>query len=153
MDYQSPPKPDTDNKQTDRWGSPIQGMSPEPEYKYEENPRDYKHSGPGIASFVIAMVTLVCYAIAFVYTGAKAAKFLGENNKLLPESAEIIMYLGISVLILVALNVIGTVTGIVGLTFRQRRKVFAVLGTIINAIFVLLFMLLLSMVLVNAGAA
>lgn len=153
MDYQSPPKPDTDSQTVDRWGNPVQGMSPEPEYRYEENPRDYKHSGPGIASFVIAMVTLAGYAAAFVYTGAKAASILGENNRLIPESAELIMYLGVTVLILAALNVIGAVTGIVGLTFRQRRKVFAVLGTLINAIFLLLFMLLLSVVLVNAGAA
>lgn len=153
MDYQSPPKPDADSQSVDRWGNPAQGLSPEPEYKYEENPRDYKHSGPGIASFVIAMLTLVCYAAAFVYAGSQAASIMDENNKLIAESAETIMYLGLTVLILVALNVIGAVTGIVGLTFRQRRKVFAVLGTLINAVFLLLFMLLLSMVLVNAGAS
>ncbi|NQX48469.1 hypothetical protein HQN87_24370 [Paenibacillus tritici] len=127
--------------------------SPEPENAYEENKRDYKHSGPGIASFVIALFTLVCYAITFVYVGAQAASLMNENNKLIADSAETIMYLGLTVLILVAVNVIGAVTGIIGLTLRRRRKVFAITGTIINAVLLLLFMLLLSTVLVNAGAS
>jgi len=56
------------------------------------------------------------------------------------------------VLLLAAVNVIGAVIGIIGLTLRKRRKVFAVIGTIINAVILLLFMLLIASVLVNAGA-
>lgn len=136
MDYHSPHEQDTN-----------------PDYVYQENKRDYKHSGPGIASFVIALLTLVCYAITFVYVGSQASSLMNEHNKLIADAAETIMYLGLSVLILAAVNVIGAVTGIIGLTLRRRRKVFAVIGTIINAGFLLLFMLLLSVVLVNAGAS
>lgn len=136
MDYHSPPEQDTN-----------------PDYVYQENKRDYKHSGPGIASFVIALLTLICYAITFVYVGSQASSLMNEHNKLIADAAETIMYLGLSVLILVAVNVIGAVTGIIGLTLRKRRKVFAVIGTIINTGFLLLFMLLLSVILVNAGAS
>ncbi|MNI32080.1 hypothetical protein D3C87_1866610 [compost metagenome] len=55
-------------------------------------------------------------------------------------------------LILAAFNVIGGVLGIIGLTLRKRRKVFGIIGTIINAVFLLLFMLIISTVLVNAGS-
>ncbi|MNW71115.1 hypothetical protein D3C74_507660 [compost metagenome] len=55
-------------------------------------------------------------------------------------------------LILAAFNVIGGVLGIIGLTLRKRRKVFAVIGTTINAVFLLVFMLIISTVLVNAGS-
>ena len=136
MDYHSPSEQDTN-----------------PDYVYQENKRDYKHSGPGIASFVIALLTLVCYTITFVYVGAQASSLMNEHNRLIADSAEMIMYLGLTMLILVAVNIIGAVTGIIGLTLRRRRKVFAVIGTIINAGFLLLFMLLLSIVFVNAGAS
>ncbi|WP_405109743.1 hypothetical protein MHH28_31930 [Paenibacillus sp. FSL K6-1217] len=151
MDYHSPPKPDTTAAEPARWDSSEHDTNPD--YVYQENKRDYKHSGPGIASFVIALLTLVCYAIIFVYVGAQAASLMNENKMLIAGSAETIMYLGLSMLILVAVNVIGAVTGIIGLTLRRRRKVFAVIGTIVNAAFLLLFMLLLSVVLVNAGAS
>ncbi|ETT79662.1 MULTISPECIES: hypothetical protein [Paenibacillus] len=151
MDYHTPPKSDTAATEPARWGSSEQDMNPD--YVYQENKRDYKHSGPGIASFVIALLTLVCYAITFVYVGAQASSLMNEHNKLIADSAETIMYLGLTMLILVAVNIIGAVTGIIGLTLRRRRKVFAIIGTIINAGFLLLFMLLLSVVLVNAGAS
>ncbi|MNW69258.1 hypothetical protein D3C74_482260 [compost metagenome] len=62
------------------------------------------------------------------------------------------MLLGLTVLILAAVNVIGAVTGIIGLTLRRRKKVFAIIGTVINAVILILFMLLIATVLVNAGA-
>ena len=148
MNYNPPPKPETDADQE----TSGQVLSADPEYVYQENKRDLKHSGPGIASFVIALVTVAGYAISFLYVGAQASSILNENNKLLADSAEAIMYLGLSVLLLAAVNVIGAVIGIIGLTLRKRRKVFAVIGTIINAVILLLFMLLIASVLVNAGA-
>ncbi|MOA67205.1 hypothetical protein D3C78_1942810 [compost metagenome] len=56
-----------------------------------------------------------------------------------------------TVIILSALNVIGVVIGIIGLSIRKRRKVFGVIGTIINGVIILLFMLLITIFLVNAG--
>ncbi|MNY82225.1 hypothetical protein D3C86_2242040 [compost metagenome] len=62
------------------------------------------------------------------------------------------MLLGLTVLILAAVNVAGAVVGIIGLTLRRRKKVFAIIGTVINAVILLLFMLMIATVLVNAGA-
>lgn len=119
---------------------------------YPENKRDLKHSGPGIASFVIALITFISYAICFVLIGVQATSIIQESRSSISGSSETIMYLGLTVLILAAFNVIGAVTGIIGLTLRSRRKIFAVIGTIINGIILLLFMLLISTVLVNAGS-
>ncbi|WP_139084944.1 hypothetical protein [Bacillus sp. FJAT-27264] len=110
-----------------------------------------KHSGPGIASFVISMVTVLGYVIAFVIVGARASSVFDQSGNLLASASEIIITIGISVLILSALNVIGVVVGIVGLALRNRRKVFGIIGTITNGVIVLLFMMLISTVFVNAG--
>lgn len=61
------------------------------------------------------------------------------------------MLLGLTVIILAALNVIGVVIGIIGLSIRKRRKVFGIIGTIVNGVIILLFMLLITTFLVNAG--
>lgn len=127
-------------------------LKPEVPYTYQANKRDFQHSGPGIASFVIALVTFIGYAITFVVVGKQASSILSESNSGINESAGTFMFLGVTVLILAAVNVIGAVVGIIGLTLRNRRKVFAVIGTIINAIILLLFMLLISTILVNAGS-
>ncbi|WP_052380613.1 hypothetical protein [Paenibacillus camerounensis] len=129
------------------------GMQPEvnPGYGHEENKRDYKHSGPGIASFVIALVTVIGYAIAFVYAGMQATSILNSSNDVINDSSQAIMMLGLAVIILVAVNIAGAVVGIIGLTLRRRKKVFAIIGTIINAIILILFMLMIATVLVNAG--
>ncbi|MOA62025.1 hypothetical protein D3C78_1873160 [compost metagenome] len=81
----------------------------------------------------------------------KASSMVNENSNLLAESSQSIMLLGMSVIILSALNVIGVVIGIIGLSIRKRRKVFGVIGTIINGVIILLFMLLITIFLVNAG--
>jgi uncharacterized BrkB/YihY/UPF0761 family membrane protein len=152
MDYNPPPKPENAAEQPAERGSYEQEIPADPEYVYQENKRDLKHSGPGIASFVIALLSLIGYAISFVYVGVQATSIMNENNKLIADSAETIMYLGLSVLVLAAVNVIGAVIGIIGLTLRKRRKIFAVIGTVINAVILLVFMLLIASVLVNAGA-
>lgn len=153
MDYNSPTKSDLPEHPPDSsftgQGVPVDG---EPGYVFQENKRDFKHSGPGIASFVIALVTIVCYAVSFVYAGMHASSILSNSNEGIASSSEAIMLLGLSVLILAAFNVIGAVVGIIGLTLRRRRKVFAVIGTIINGAILLLFMLLISTILVNVGA-
>lgn len=99
-------------------------MQPEtsPGYGYEENKRDYKHSGPGIASFVIALVTVIGYAIAFVYAGMQATTILSSSNDVINDSSQAIMMLGLAVIILVAVNIAGAVVGIIGLTLRRRKK-------------------------------
>lgn len=121
---------------------------------YEESLDKYdkRHSALGIASFVIAILTVIGYLISFGTVGLRAASILNDNNNA-TGSAESIMLLGLSVLILVAVNIVGGVIGILGLTRRHTRKIFAAIGTIVNGVILLLFMLLIASILVNAGAA
>lgn len=118
---------------------------------YQAAGRDLKHSGPGIASFIISLVTILGYAAIFIFIIMKASSMVNENSNLLVESSQAIMLIGFSVIILTALNVIGVVTGIIGISLRKRRKVFGIIGTIINAVIILLFMLMITTFLVNAG--
>lgn len=113
---------------------------------------DLKHSGPGIASFVISLVALVGYIVSFVFAGAMATSILNELGEITPDSSQAFLFLGSAVLILSALNVIGVVLGIIGISLRNRRKIFGIIGTIINGIIILVFMLLIATILVNAGA-
>ncbi|MRN53095.1 hypothetical protein [Paenibacillus monticola] len=126
--------------------------SPEPPYVYEEMKQNFKHSGPGIASFVISVVTILGYAVSFLLVGGMASSIMNEAGNLSTDSSQSLMFLGLSVLVLAALNVIGVVIGIIGISLRKRRKVFGIIGTIINGLIILLFMLLVAAVLVNAGA-
>lgn len=118
---------------------------------YQKVDRDLQHSGPGIASFIISLVTILGYAALFLFIIMKASSMVNENSNLLAESSQSIMLLGMTVIILSALNVIGVVIGIIGLSIRKRRKVFGVIGTLINGVIILLFMLLITIFLVNAG--
>lgn len=112
---------------------------------------DFKHSGPGIASFVISLITIVGYIGLFLFIVVNATSMVTEDGSLTDDSSQAIMLLGLSVLTLAALNVIGVVVGIIGLSLRQRRKVLGIIGTIINGLIILLFMLITTIFLVNAG--
>ena len=112
---------------------------------------DLKHSGPGIASFIISLVSIVGYIVTFIIIGLMASSMITEDGSLLADSSGTIALLGLAILILAALNVIGVVVGIIGLALRKRRKVFGIIGTIINGVIILLFMLLITTFLVNAG--
>lgn len=118
---------------------------------YKEVERDLQHSGPGIASFIISLVTILGYAAIFIFIIMKSASMVNENSNILVESSQAIMLIGLTVIILSALNVIGVVVGIIGLSLRKRRKVFGIIGTVINAVIILLFMLLITSFLINAG--
>lgn len=112
---------------------------------------DLKHSGPGIASFIIAMVSIIGYVIAFAVAGSMLGPLIDEAGGLTAGTGGAFLMLGLSVLALGALNVIGTIVGIIGLAIRRRRKVFGIIGTIINGLIVLGFVLIMGIALVEAG--
>ncbi|MBY9080418.1 hypothetical protein KIH86_07065 [Paenibacillus sp. HN-1] len=111
-----------------------------------------KHSGPGIASFVIAMVALAGYIIAFAVAGSMMGPLIDETDGLSSGSGGAFLLLGFSMLGLGALNVIGVIVGIIGLVLRQRRKVFGIIGTIINSLVIVAFVLLIALALAAAGS-
>ncbi|MFC3749178.1 hypothetical protein [Paenibacillus sp. GCM10012306] len=151
MEYNAQSKPESPDTELEEVFSNQQSHEIQEPYHYQEMKQNFKHSGPGIASFVISMVTVLGYVIAFVIVGAMASTVFDQSGNLLADASQLIITVGFSVLILSALNVIGVIVGIIGLVLRNRRKVLGIIGTIINGVIVLLFMLLISTVFVNAG--
>ena len=130
----------------------IPGQNTEQESPSPEFQPPLKHSGPGIASFVISLVALLGYIISFIIVGVMASSILNEFGELSNDSSQAFLFLGLAILGLAALNVIGVVLGIIGISIRNRRKIFGIIGTIINGVIILVFMLLITTILVNAGA-
>ncbi|KAA8999674.1 hypothetical protein F4V43_15195 [Paenibacillus spiritus] len=129
------------------------GMSEPTEAQDYKNLQDRRHSGPGIASFVIGLVTVVGYIAALAAAGAIIAPLIDEIGELRSDSSEAFILLGMSVLGLAALNLIGVITGIIGIALRDRKKALAVIGTLINGLILLLFILVIAVGLANVGAS
>lgn len=109
-------------------------------------PLKLKHSGPGIASFVISILSLLGYGIFAAYSINVIAQF-GRNQLALTEAN--ILQSGIIVVTLIflgciALNLIGTVVGVIGLALKNRKKTFAIIGTILNGLMLVLFIILIT---------
>ncbi len=116
---------------------------------YDEFQRDdrefgkLKHSGPGIASFVLSLVAIALYVVFFVSAVGVVYSIGSAGTTFDPYTAteEQMMSVGVGALVLIAsllgaavLNLIGVILGIVGLVSKTRKKVFAVIGTALNAL-------------------
>lgn len=113
-----------------------------------------KHSGLGIASFVLAIVSILSFVgitigiIVWVGNTIDFTTFLDANNKptmteeeLIDTITPILGYLVLFPLIFVLL-IIGLILGIVGLARKGSKKVFAVIGTVLNGLCILLLLLM-----------
>lgn len=117
---------------------------------YEPYPPDHerepkaplKHSGPGIASFVIGLVAIVGYILIFFI----AAMALNDSIEVLtPLQAEelalhpAVILASLAILVCLILNLAGGILGIIGLVLKNRKKVFAIIGMLLNGIIILAF--------------
>ncbi|PZT54335.1 hypothetical protein [Paenibacillus silvae] len=101
-----------------------------------------KHSGPGIASFIVGLVGLIGHIITFVL----ASLALYGSMELLDSSISreelafhpAIVLASLAFLICLILNLAGIILGVIGLVLKNRRKVFAIIGTILNSLLILL---------------
>jgi len=150
MEYNPLSKPD--NPELPRTDQP-EFQEPPASHPYQNSKQDRKHSGPGIASFIISLATLIGYVVSFIAVAAAVSSIMNEIDILNSDSSQAFMFLGLAVIGLAALNVIGVVLGIIGLAIPNRRKVYATIGTIVNGLIILVFMLVIATVLVNAGVA
>lgn len=113
-----------------------------------------KHSGLGIASFVLSMVSIVSFivlTIVIVALFTQAIDFTAvvdaDGNRLMTDEElieKIQPYIGYLILypLLLVLVLIGLILGIVALAKPGYKKVFAVLGTILNGLPLLLVVLM-----------
>jgi hypothetical protein len=91
-------------------------------------------SVPGVLSFGLALVLGPVTIVLFVVAGMMAANSpTGAVNNNAPAT----MVLGMLLMLCMIVMVIGLVLGIVGLVMPANLKIFAVLGTIFNALMLL----------------
>ncbi|GAB2723348.1 hypothetical protein ACFQWB_03710 [Paenibacillus thermoaerophilus] len=109
-----------------------------------------KHSGYGIAAFVLAMAMLVIGLTGFISFIASVALYLPDHldtsnpdaltqeaiteamEPFIEEKGGILAFFGLTVGLSFLCGLIGLILGIVGIMQKDRRKGFAIAGTIIN---------------------
>ncbi|WP_336760767.1 hypothetical protein [Paenibacillus sp. USHLN196] len=117
---------------------------------YEPYPPDYerqplaplKHSGPGIASFVIGLLAILGYLLIFFIATMAVNESIGVLTPLQAEELALhpaVILASLAILVCLILNLVGSILGIIGLVLKNRKKVFAMIGTILNGIMILLF--------------
>lgn len=89
-----------------------------------------KHSGLGLASFVLSVVTAGAMFVVFLIAGVVAVSQPGG----LDEKSPVAVIIGLFLVGLIVMELIALGLGISGFLQRQRKVVFAVLGTVISAI-------------------
>jgi len=104
-----------------------------------------KFSGPGIASFILSLVAVVGYIAALALIISTAMDLVDQPAEAI--AADLMQRSGtvLGVLLFLisgVLDLVGLILGIVGLAIRNRRKVFAILGTIFSVLPLVLFIFL-----------
>lgn len=106
---------------------------PYSEDAYVRDDESQRHSGLGIASFVIAILAGLTEIGIIVAASMMAADNRGELDEQSPQLMA--MAVGFCGGVIIALVGIGL--GIAGLVQSDRRKLFAILGLILNSVIVL----------------
>ncbi|MFX3647612.1 MAG: hypothetical protein ACE3K2_27390 [Paenibacillus sp.] len=104
-----------------------------------------KHSGPGIASFVIGLVAILGYILIFFIATMAVNESIGVLTPLQAEQIALhpaVVLASLAILVGLILNLAGSILGIIGLVLKNRKKVFAMIGTLLNGIMILLFVAL-----------
>ena len=94
---------------------------------------EQKHSGIGIASFVISIVAGILIFIVLGIAGSLEASTPGGIDE---NSTEAVM-IGLAIIGLLFLNVLSVGLGIGGLLQKERKKIFAILGTVFSSFLIL----------------
>lgn len=94
------------------------------------------HKGIGIASFIIGIACLAVVLALLVTAGVMA-----KDGKLSPE---LTMLVGVGMMAACFVDLIGIALGFVGAVDRTSKKIYPVLGIVLNVIIVMLFAALLA---------
>jgi hypothetical protein len=89
-----------------------------------------RHSGLGIASFVIGCVSAVLILVLMAIAGAIEVSTPGGMS----ETSPVAIVVGLLMFLFVFLALVGLGLGIAGLFQSQRRRLFAVLGTVFTLV-------------------
>ncbi|WP_211746786.1 hypothetical protein [Paenibacillus sp. Marseille-Q4541] len=97
-----------------------------------------KHSGPGIASLVIGILALIAYTVILALAPAAAAEIMeNPTPEAMLDSFYVIM-IGIMIFIGLTFNLVGVILAIIGLSLKNRKKIFPTIGMIINGVVLLI---------------
>jgi len=123
------------NVQVDATRDQTPSMSPPP----EESRPAMKHSGPGIASFILGLLGILSAIVGLLVIFVTLADYATPNGLNIPDSEELAANAAVAVgallyLLSLLLSLVGIVLGIVGCVIRNRRRIFAVLGLVFSAI-------------------
>ncbi|MGG4141665.1 hypothetical protein ABEW34_00915 [Paenibacillus algorifonticola] len=160
-------KSDTDHTQTpdyNPYGSaPSAGFSDPSPFQPSQ---PLKHSGLGIASFIMAIASIIIGVISIIMFFAAIASVIPTGNEYLMEDpayfedlitggAGSFMASIIAIILSVGITFVGLILGIIGACSKQRRKVFAVIGIILNGLGVMgtVVFFIFSIAVFSAGAS
>lgn len=123
----------------------------EPPAPYREDPVPLKHSGPGIASFIVSIIAAISFISLFIaMVSVLASDLIGlvdleqatTPNDIDPQVFEQIMnntsfyFIILGFMGALAVALIGLVLGIIGLVQKNRKRVFSVIGTVLSGLMV-----------------
>lgn len=100
-----------------------------------------KHSGPGIASFIISLVASMAMFVLIGIAGVLEVSTPGGMD----EDSPAAVLIGLCMFLLLGLELLAAGLGVAGVLQQARRRVFAVLGLVIST-GTMLFTLFLMMV-------
>jgi hypothetical protein len=89
---------------------------------------EHKHSGVGIASFIMGIAAIVLTVLLIIVAGAMNA----STSDGLDDNAVVVV--GGCGVALMALGIVALSLGIVGLFQKDRRKMFPILGTVLSSV-------------------
>ena len=108
-----------------------------------------KHSGFGVASFIISISVGLLMFLVFVIAGIIQVTTPGGMDK---ESIQAII-VGLSIIALLLFDILAVVLGIVGLFQKGRKKVFAIFGILFSSATVIIMMALMILgLLISRGS-
>jgi small-conductance mechanosensitive channel len=102
------------------------------------------HSRLGIASFVIGLISFIIFCLAIVLAfgyGVSIASTAPSIQSL--ESSPMIITFGVMMLVSPVVSLVGAVLGFVAVFQKVKKKLFAILGIVVNLLVVLVFCALL----------
>jgi hypothetical protein len=103
-----------------------------------------KHSRLGIASFVIGLVSLIIFCLAVVLAFGYGVSIASSSPSVQSlEASPTILAFGLMMLISPFLGLVGAVLGFVAVFQKDKKKLFGILGIVVNLLIVLAFCALL----------
>lgn len=99
-----------------------------------------QHSGLGVASFVVSIIAGFSIFVLIVIAGLMETSTPGGLDE---NSIEAVL-VGLLLIAFVGLALVALVLGIVGLVQKQRKKIFALLGTVFSGVSILCTIVLIA---------